>query len=241
MAAPYVVLTANPALLKYVPRPGAWMETFKHLMGFLLLFTVIFLMMSLRQDLLLYTIAFLIFVGFACWLWGRYATFERTGPQRSGILLVALLVALLGARLTFVDFRGFLTGEGAELVWQPFDPVKLAKYHEEGRPVMLDFTADWCFNCKTNEKVVYESSGIVDLLARKDVVAMKADLSNDTPETRAMERLRDKLGASSIPFMAIFPGDDWQRPYTFKDIVTRGEVREALDALPAPRQEQASR
>jgi len=70
MALPYVVLTANPRMLRVLPKPGPWMETFKQAMGFVLLATVIYLMISLRQDLLLFTATFLVFVAIGCWWWG---------------------------------------------------------------------------------------------------------------------------------------------------------------------------
>ena len=237
MAFPYIVLTANPGFLKYVPKPGPWMQTFKHLMGFLLLGTVIFLMVSLRQDLLLYTMAFLVFVGMACWIWGRYATFGQALPKRLTTATIALAVLAIGARASFVDLHDFFEGPSeagsGHLVWEEFDPDKLAQYHAEGRGVMLDFTADWCLTCKTNEKVVYESAAIVAVLEERGIVAMKADETHKTPKTAAIRRLREKLGAKSIPFMAVFPADDWERPLTAKDLVTVGQVREMLETSPS--------
>jgi thiol:disulfide interchange protein len=211
------------------------MQTFKHLMGFLLMGTVIFLLVSVPRDLLLYTVAFLVFVGLACWIWGRYATFDQTRARRWATVAVVLAVLSFGARASFVDMRRFFgdlaPGEG-HLVWEDFDPLRLQRYHDQGRSVMLDFTADWCLTCKTNEKVVYESEEIVKVLQERGIVAMKADLTGSTPKTEAIKRLREKLGASSIPFVAIFPGDGWRELHTFKDLVTRGEIRRALEDCP---------
>lgn len=235
MAAPYVLLTANPGFLKYVPKPGQWMQTFKHLMGFLLLGTVIFLMISLRQDLHVYTVAFLVFVGLACWIWGRYATFDQSKLRRMGTVAVVLAVLAVGAQASFVTLRNFFAGPGegeGHLVWEDFDPVQLQRYHDEGRSVFLDFTADWCLTCKTNEKLVYESDEVVARLAAKNVVAMRADETDDSPKTEAIKRLRVSLGAQSIPFMAVFPGDDWENVHTAKDLVTRGQFLAILDQLP---------
>ena len=235
MAAPYVVLTANPGLLKFVPRPGAWMQTFKHLMGFLLLGTVIFLMVSLRQDLHVYTVAFLVFVGLACWIWGRYATFDQSRLRRLGTVATVLVVLAVGAQASFVTLRNFFAGPGegqGSLAWEDFDPVKLQRYHAEGRSVFLDFTADWCLTCKTNEKLVYESDEVVARLKAKNVVAMRADETDEDAESAAIKRLRVSLGAQSIPFMAVFPGDDWQNVFTAKDLVTRGQFLGILDQLP---------
>jgi thiol:disulfide interchange protein len=235
MAAPYVLLTANPGFLKFVPKPGAWMQTFKHLMGFLLLGTVIFLMVSLRQDLHVYTVAFLVFVGLACWIWGRFATFDQSRLRRLGTVATVLLVLSLGAQASFVTLRNFFAGPGegaGHLEWEDFDPVKLQRYHDEGRSVFVDFTADWCLTCKMNEKLVYETEEVVARLKEKNVVAMRADETDDSPKTAAIARLRESLGARSIPFMAIFPGDDWRNVHTAKDVVTRSQFLGLLDRLP---------
>lgn len=235
MAAPYVLLTANPGFLKFVPKPGKWMQTFKHLMGFLLLGTVIFLMVSLRQDLHVYTVAFLVFVGLACWIWGRYATFDQNRLRRLGTVATVLLVLSLGAQASFVTLRNFFAGPGegaGHLMWEDFDPIKLQRYHDEGRSVFLDFTADWCLTCKTNEKLVYESDEVVAKLKAKNVVAMRADETEENAKTDAIKRLRISLGAQSIPFMAVFPGDDWRNVHTAKDLVTRSQFLGILEQLP---------
>ncbi len=143
MAAPYVVLTSNPGFLKYLPKPGAWMQTFKHSTGFLLLATVVFLMVSVRQDLLLFTVAMLVFVALGCWWWGRFATFEQTALQHLRTFVVAVAIAGAGSYLMFGPVQRAFTNEEGSLVWEQFDPERLARYRAEGRPVMLDFTADW--------------------------------------------------------------------------------------------------
>jgi len=143
MATPYVVLTSNPGFLKFLPKPGAWMHTFKHATGFLLLGTVVFLMVGVRQDLLLYTVAMLVFVALGCWWWGKFATFEQTSLQHLRTLVVALAIAAGGSYTVFGPLKNSLTpGEGL-LAWEMFDPERLARYQAEGRPVMLDFTAEW--------------------------------------------------------------------------------------------------
>lgn len=143
MAAPYVVLTSNPGFLKFLPKPGAWMQTFKHSTGFLLLATVVFLMVSVRQDLLLYTVAMLVFVALGCWWWGKFATFEQTTLQHLRTLVVALAIAGVGTYFVFGPLKSALNPEEGLVAWEKFDPDAFARYQAEGRPVMLDFTAEW--------------------------------------------------------------------------------------------------
>jgi thiol:disulfide interchange protein len=236
MATPYVLLTANPAALKIVPKPGAWMQTFKHAMGFLLLATVVYLMTSLRSDLLLLTIAFLLFVALACWFWGKYATFDQKLGGRLMTAGIVLAVVGVGARLSFVDMKNLVAGAtGDRQAWVEFDPEALAKYGAEGRTVFVDFTANWCPNCKYNEKFVYDTDEIRALMQKKSVVAMKADITNDSPRTDMIWRLIRKLGGGSIPFIAVFPGDRPLQPITRPDIVTVSMMREIFEACPDPK------
>lgn len=237
MATPYVILTANPGFLKLVPKPGPWMVTFKHCMGFLLLFTIVYLMISLHQDYLLFTVTFLVFVAMGCWIWGRFANFDQKIAARLATLGIVVFVVFGGARIAFVDFRGLFAGVeggGDHIAWEDFDPVKLEAYHEEGRSVFVDFTADWCPNCKYNERFVFEAKPVRELIEARDVVCMRADLTHDNPRTDMMERLRDKLGSRSIPFLAVFPGNEPHRPFVRHDIVTEAQMIEIFEALPEP-------
>lgn len=236
MAVPYVVLTAQPALLARLPKPGPWMETFKHVMGFFLMATVVYLMVSLDERLLLYTIMLLVFVALAGWLWGRFSTQIGSAAGRLAVLATAVLIVSAGAYFSFGIMRSLLhppavTGK-TSLAWEPFDAERLAQYHREGRSVMLDFTADWCANCTFNEVRVYNSPAVRKLLKEKNIVAMKADLTREGPDAAVIRQLMAQLGARSIPFLAIFPGDRPLEPYTLYDLVDGKTVSRLLNKLP---------
>ena len=233
MALPYVFLTANPKLLKMLPKPGPWMETFKQAMGFVLVGTVLFLMISLDPDLLLLTLVFLLFVGLGCWWYGRMATFQKPRAVRYAHLAAAFLIAGVGARLSFVDMSGFLNREVGE-GWVHFEPDAFKQHLADGRSVFVDFTASWCLNCKTNKVVVYDSESVQEAFRRKGVVVMEADETGDTPYTAMLKRFRQSLGSNSIPFMAVFPADSPYEPIVARDIVTRGQMLEILESLPDP-------
>ena len=151
------------------------------------------------------------------------------------MLAVAALVVAGGAHVSFRSFRGLFEpaeAGGEAIVWEDFDPVRLEALHEAGTNVMVDWTADWCPNCKFVEKFVLESEEIRALIEEKGIVMVKADITRDDERTRAMKRLQVKLGSRSIPFLGIFPGNDPYRPHTLRDIYTRGQLREILESLP---------
>jgi thiol:disulfide interchange protein DsbD len=231
MAIPYVILTANPALLKIVPKPGPWMQTFKQIMGFVLLATVAYLMVSLESKELLFTNFFLGFVALGCWWWGHFARFDQTSFQRATVLVVAMALIAGGGWLSFGVMKPAFGG-GGHGVWQPFDPIQMQAHHDQGRSVFVDFTADWCPNCKYNERFVYEAEDIQKIMQQKGVVMMKADITHKTPYTEMVKRLMNELGGVAIPFMAVFPGDQPSQPHVLFDIVTKSQLGKILERLP---------
>jgi thiol:disulfide interchange protein len=234
MALPYVILTAFPGLLKLVPKPGNWMVTFKHLMGFMLLATLIFLMWFTKWDMLLYTNALLVFVAVGCWCWGRFAKPGQKIAKRLLVLGVAAAIIAGGAYFSFEPLKSILPVKEIELGhWQDFDAGLFKKHLDEGRTVLVDFTADWCLNCKYNEKLVYDSDEIRALIKAKNAAAFRADITHGNPRTKMLKRLRSKLGIYSVPLLAVFPADRPNEPYLLLDLVTVNMVRKVLDACPA--------
>ena len=240
MALPYVVLTAFPKLLAFLPKPGAWMETFKQAMGFLLLVTVVYLMISVRSEMLLYVNAFLVFVGIACWYWGRFAKFGQKPVKRWATVVVTVAIVAIGAQLSFGTMQSAFAptepGQG-HIEWEEFDPDAFNEHLKAGRTVFVDFSATWCPNCLWNEKMVFESDEISELIKKKGVISMRADITNDSPRTRMLERLRAKLGGRSLPFLAVFPSDRPNEPFVRPDIVTIGTMREIFNSVPDPKKE----
>lgn len=232
MAVPYVILTAQPRLLKKLPKPGPWMDTFKQAMGFVLLATILYLMISLRQDLLLFAVTFLVFVALGCWWYGRFATFEKTTPHRMAHLAVALLIAVGGARFAFVEFPSVFENESEG--WVAFEPDAFQRHLDEGRPVFVDFTADWCVNCKVNEKFVFDSEAVREVMRERGVVAMKADTTQSTPYTAMLARFMEQLGGRSIPFLAVFDPTRPEEPIIKHSIVTQEMMIEVFGSLPKP-------
>ncbi|MBT3198789.1 MAG: hypothetical protein HN350_02640 [Phycisphaerales bacterium] len=238
MAMPYIVLTAFPKLLAFVPKPGAWMETFKEAMGFLLMVTVVYLMISVRSEMLLYMNAFLVFAGIACWYWGRFAKFGQSLVKRLVTAGVTVAIVVIGAQLSFGTMQSAFApaepGQG-HIDWVEFDPDALEEHLKAGRSVFVDFSATWCPNCVWNEKMVFESTEISELLKAKGVIAMRADISHDSSRTRMLERMRAKLGGRSLPFLAVFPADNPNKPFVRPDIVSIATMREILNAVPDPK------
>ncbi|UCD30396.1 MAG: thioredoxin family protein [Planctomycetota bacterium] len=227
MALPYILLTANPNWLRFVPKPGPWLITFKQAMAFLLMGTVIYLLYILEGQLggnaLVWALVFLTGTGLACWTIGTWLTANTSPRGRITVLLVALLIVAASAWLAFAVGMG---ESSVELPWQEFSLERLNQLTAEGKTVLLDITADWCPNCKYNLGVVFNTSDVADVVARYNVVPLLADW---TAYGENITQLIQKLApGGSIPVCAIFPAGRPDEPIVMLGTITKKQVINAI-------------
>ncbi len=236
MALPYVLLSLSQSLRKLLPKPGGWMLTFRQLMGFALLLTVVYLLIFVEQKNLVPTVALLVPTAFACWLGGKYSGAWRPFARRWLVRLAGALVIAGAALLFFGPLKpllgGFATARNEGVRWLPFEETSFRADLAAGKNVLLDFTADWCANCKYNEYMVFGSQAVTQALSKKMVVAYQIDLTGDGPATARGRELLSRLGGSAIPYAAFFPAGEPLRPYVLPDVLTRARVLEAIEQLP---------
>ena len=246
LALPYVLLTWLPVVRRLLPRPGAWMETFKQGMGFLLLGTVLWLAWILSAQVgsvgVVALMAGLLLVGIAAWILHRWSD-AKGALIASGVLI--LLGALAPGTLPFLQAepsatavthgasdprpaRSAAKGDAPALVWEPFSPERLAAYRQAGTPVFLDFTAEWCVSCKVNERLVLQSSAVRQRLHERGIVTMKADWTRYDPQiTEALAA----FGRSAIPFYAVYGRDPKRAPAELPAILTPRIVLSAIERI----------
>jgi thiol:disulfide interchange protein DsbD len=229
LAAPYLALSVFPAAIRVLPRPGAWMETFKQGMAFLLYATVVLLVWILAAQLggdeLLAALLGLTAFAFALWLYGR-ATAPAAG-RRPFLLGVALL---LGAGALGWGWPRAASPDA--LVWEPWSAERVAELRAEGRPIYVDFTARWCFTCQTNKKAVFAGPGsgaVLKAFRDQRVAALRADWTNRDPLISA-ELAR--WGRAAVPFNLLYLPDR-EEPRVLPELLTPGIVLDALRS-PAP-------
>ncbi len=234
MASPYVLFSASKRLLKIIPKPGTWMEDFKHLMGFLLLGFAVYLMIGLPKDMIIPTVGLCLVLAFAVMVYTRFAPFGSSLMRKIIVGCCAVAVAVAGWQANFtalynlISEEAAIAAEKASGTWEPFTVRKLTKAHAEGRHVIVDFTANWCMNCQFNKVTVYHSSEVMNLIRQKNVLALKADLTQENP---AAESLLHHLGSRSVPFLAVFPGDEPYNPVIMRDIVRKKSLVRVLKGL----------
>ena len=230
MSLPYVLLSFVPALTRWLPRPGRWMETFKQLLAFPLYLTVVWLVWVLGQQLGMTAaarlLAGLVLVAAALWFWQRFGL-RRRGVAIAGAAVFAMCAAWIGWPQS--DAQAGKSPEAHDSVWNQYSDKALAEARAEG-PVFVDFTAAWCVTCQVNKRVVLESDAVRQAFERSGVRRMRADWTNrDDHITRALER----LGRSGVPVYALYPKGTGE-PQLLPELLSRDVVVAALAGV-APR------
>lgn len=236
MSSPYLLIGAFPELIRFLPKPGAWMDTFKQIMGFFLLGTVVFLLSFLDWPYVVPTVGLLFAIWAGLWWFNRtpltapagekwWAWLEATAFVGVAWLLLfpgldGMLPGRLGIQGLYDEMNErFLARVGDEV---PAGPIRI----DEPRTVLVDFTADWCLTCKTLEATVLNAPTVVEALQRDDVVLLKADYTRRPPE---VERFLNVLGSKQVPIVAVFSPDNPNSPIIFRDGYTQQMILDALD------------
>jgi thiol:disulfide interchange protein len=221
MALPYLIIGIEPSLVRWLPKPGAWMDTFKQLMGFVLLGTVVYLFSTIKKDYYLPTLTMIVGIWFGCWIIGRVPSwaewFERTKSWTVGI---AWATAITAAAFYFLAPWPHLYH------WTPYSHEALVKAQTEGKTVMVDFTASWCQTCQWNFFSAINTAAVKEAVEKNGVQPLLADWSEPSEEIE--QKLAD-LRSRSIPLLAIYPANKPGEYILLKDLITQQQLLKALD------------
>jgi thiol:disulfide interchange protein len=239
LSMPYLLLSLFPQAIKVLPRPGAWMETFKQFMAFPLYATVGYLVWVLAAQTsdegfrgVLFS---LVLIAMAVWMYGRWHT-PGTKPSRARLGTASLVI--VGALGLWVGWPREMQAQTAgnvapAVVWQPWSPEAVAKLRAEGRLIYVDFTARWCATCQTNKKLVFGSDEVLKYFADRNVATLRADWTNKDPRITAELATYQR---SAVPFNLIWaPGQE--EPVILPELLTAGTVLDAMrkaDTAAAP-------
>jgi thiol:disulfide interchange protein len=232
MSAPYLLLSAQPAWLRFLPKPGPWMLHVKQFMGFLLLATLLFLLYVLGAQRglegAIWASCFLLVISVACWMKGAFVLPTASAMKRA-VVFGLILVLIIGSGIYFIGdkFRSTTVGLADSRLrgdWQAFTPERLQAELDQGHSVFVDFTAAWCITCKFNEANVLESAEVRDAFQRHAIVKLKADWTNGDP---TITKLLQQFGRPGVPLYVLYPGKN-EEPIVFPEVLTKGMVLEKL-------------
>jgi thiol:disulfide interchange protein DsbD len=223
LSTPYLLLSIFPAAVRVLPRPGAWMETFRQLMAFPLYASVAYLAWvlagQLQENALMNALFGLVLIALAVWIYGRCsAPGSSVFSARFGMIAGALVLAL-GA------WNGWpVPPAPTDIVWQKWSPETVARLRGAGRIVYVDFTARWCATCQANKRVVFHSPEVLKEFRAKHIATLRGDWTNrDAQVTGELA----KYHRSAVPFNEVWvPGRP--TPIVLPEILTPGVVLRAV-------------
>ena len=239
LAAPYVLLSWQPAWLKLLPKPGLWMERFKVAMGFPMLATAVWLFSLLPAFYgarSWWLGIFLVIVGFAAWLYGQ---FVQRGESRRGLGRAAVLVLVAGGYFGVLErelawrvpeAETVATGGGKErpegIDWQRWSPQAITEARTAGRPVLVDFTADWCLTCQANKRFALE---VPSVRAKLDAIKALALIGDYTRRPDVITDELNRYGRAGVPLVLVYSRTPNTPPQVLPEALTPGIVLEALE------------
>jgi thiol:disulfide interchange protein/DsbC/DsbD-like thiol-disulfide interchange protein len=234
MALPYLVMSLWPAVARAMPKPGAWMATFKTVMAFPMLATVVWLVWVLGQqtsiDGAAALLAVLVALAFALWAWGRVDS-TRGARMAWSVLGVALLgLSIVWALPTWREAQAAPAAASSDQRWQAWSPERVAALNAEGRTVFVDFTAAWCVTCQVNKRSTLNDATLMAEMDAARVALLRADW---TRRDATISNELSRLGRNGVPVYAIYrPGHGAnQQPTLLPELLSVSTVRDAL-ALP---------
>jgi thiol:disulfide interchange protein len=235
MSAPYLRVSAQPAWLRFLPRPGPWMLHVKQFKGFLLLATLLFLLyVVVAQRGLegaIWASCFLLLISVACWMKGAFVVPTASAVKRI-VVLVLMLLLVIGSGVYFIGDK-FQSAKIASADsqtrgdWQPFTPERLQTELEQGRTVFVDLTAAWCLTCKFNEASVLEAQDVREAFQRHGIVKLKADWTNGDP---VITKLLQKFGRPGVPLYVLYPAKN-EEPIVFPELLTKSMILDKLETV----------
>ncbi|ALO45910.1 protein-disulfide reductase DsbD family protein [Pseudohongiella spirulinae] len=236
MALPFLILSFSPALMRHMPKPGPWMETFKEFMAFPMYAAALWLLWVLGTQVgvngMVAVASGALAMALALWLLqksnGRSVALQWAGRLTSLALIIAALSVLRTPLLLPSGGGVDMTGEAYSAEFEPFSSARVEELRANGQPVLVNMTAAWCITCLANEQTTLSTRRVQQAMVDYGITYMKGDWTNQDPE---ITRVLDAFNRPSVPLYILYPGNTSDEPIILPQLLTPGIVIDALASL----------
>ncbi|MBM0742047.1 thioredoxin family protein [Phormidium sp. CLA17] len=240
LALPYLVISLTPALRRFLPKPGAWMETLQQILAFPMYGAVAWLVWVLTLQVgtngLAIALVGIILIGFAAWLHQKTqvarSVWRRVGLVGSlaAIAIVLTLTPLVNSSVPSSSSTQSVDPSSANSsVWAAYTPSQLDQLRQSKQPVFINYTAAWCITCLVNERIALSQPEVLAAFQQKGVALVKADWTNRNAE---ITQSLSKFGRSGVPLYVLYPnGLEQSEPVILPQVLTPDLVRDAVASV----------
>jgi DsbC/DsbD-like thiol-disulfide interchange protein/cytochrome c biogenesis protein CcdA len=231
LALPFLLIAFVPAIRKRLPKPGAWLDSFRKIMAIPMFLTAIGLIWLLgRQigtDALSLTLMFML--GIALLLWW-YGAGQLKGAARGLATTGTILIAIVGGIFALPNDEQMTVQQQAvaateTLPSEPFSETRLAELRAANQPVFAYFTADWCITCKANEAAAVQRQETADAFEAGNIAVLMGDWTRPDP---VISKFLEKHGRAGVPLYLYYaPG---QEPVILPQILTVGTLTDLVNS-----------
>lgn len=232
LALPWLVFSLVPGLMRLVPRPGAWMETFKQVLAFPMYASAVWLVWVLSQQTdttgLFRVLMGFVAIAFAAWAFGRLQMGGRSvvlalaASAGLGVSLVLIAAPALPPPPQLASAVRQDSGGGPS--YEPYTPARLEALLAEGKPVFVNLTAAWCITCLFNEEVAIGTLKTKDAFSASGAIYLKGDWTNRDP---AITELLRAHGRDGVPLYLYYPPGR-KTPEILPQVLTETLIAETL-------------
>lgn len=191
---------------KLLPKAGVWMTHVKTLFGFILLAVPVFLLERiLPHDITPFVWSALGIAAFG-WLYHVKATMPQS--WKTSIVGIVAILGIVGSAIPVIDAISGKSNTEITTKTQTVTFKKITNINElnqeleiakaQGKPVMLDFYADWCVACKEFEKYTFHNEKVEPVLS--EFVLLQADVTKNSPTDIELLQQLKVLGLPTIDF-----------------------------------------
>ncbi|MBN1500134.1 MAG: hypothetical protein JW982_08265, partial [Spirochaetes bacterium] len=224
MSLPYLIISFNPRLIKFIPKPGKWMITFEKIIGIFIIAAVIYFLTLLNLNNLKAAIWSLFIIYLAFIQFGKFGSIDKSFLKR--IISSAVLFILIAAGY-YIPQKIFMKQSEIRKNTEQYSPDLFSSMQEDGI-YLIKFTADWCINCRVIDSTLYNTEKFKSFSSDTKIKIISADLSESNPDA---ELLLNSLGSRSIPFAAVFTKKNISTPVILRDIYTLTDVKNAVSEI----------